>query len=103
MPKVTIHKSTPEGIQLSIGNDQFGFNKATGVVKTLKDGHWVAIDPKPYIRQILQDRHQQSLDKEAAKEAHAKKLAFLDARPTYQNSRQRQRAAMDQFCMGVMS
>ena len=101
MPKVTIHQSTPEGIQLSIGNDQFGFNKATGVVKTLKDGHWVAIDPKPYIRQILQDRHAQALAKKAQEEAHAKKLAFLDSRPAYQNAKQRQRAAMDQFCMGA--
>lgn len=101
MPKVTIHQSTPEGIQLSIGNDQFGFNKATGVVKTLKDGHWVAIDPKPYIRQILQDRHAQALAKKAQEAAQAQKMAYLAKRPTYQNAKQRQRAAMDQFCVGA--
>ena len=55
------------------------------------------------IRQILQDRHTQALAKKAQEAAQAQKLAYLAKRPTYQNSRQRQRAAMDQFCMGVMS
>ncbi len=98
---IKIHESTTEGIQLSIGNDQFGFNKQTGTVKMLQDGHWVVVNASAKIRQILQDRHAQALAKKAQEAAQAQKLAYLAKRPTYQNAKQRQRAAMDQFCMGA--